>query len=302
MRFILFIGFASSLLLQASSWVPSFKLRARGFELRSSELSARSSQLEAQLGAGSQKLEAHQETPTVGLPSRIKDCVLPGTELEAKPLVDQRTPIVLRVESVARHGTAFRYDLVYHGLEPGKYDLRDWLQRKDGSSMEGVPPIPVEILAAYAGPMRPVSDAAPGSVGFMAMYRNIMIAAGVAWTLGLIALIMTRRKKAVAAVAARPKSLAEQLEVYVHKASQGALSRDEQAELERLLLSFWRRREGLENLEVADALAELRRREVPGELLRTLEEWLHKPGPRQDVDVGTLLAPYKAAPAAKEDA
>ncbi|HEU4339416.1 MAG TPA: hypothetical protein VFS19_05050 [Planctomycetota bacterium] len=262
--------------------------------------------LEAPLGAGSRKLGAPQETPTVGLPSRIKDCVLPGTELEAKPLEDQRTPIVLRVESVARHGTAFRYDLVYHGLEPGKYDLRNWLRRKDGSSMDDVPPIPVEIVAAYAGPMRPVSDAAPGSVGFGAIYRNIMIAAGVAWLLGLVALIVTRRKRAAAIVAAPPKSLAEQLEVYVHKASQGALTRDEQAELERLLLSFWRRREGLENLEVADALVELRRREVPGELLRTLEEWLHRPGPRKDVDVGTLLAPYKLTPAvpqpSKEDA
>ena len=26
-----------------------------------------------------------------------------------------------------------RYDLVYYGLEPGGYDLRDFLRRKDGS-------------------------------------------------------------------------------------------------------------------------------------------------------------------------
>jgi hypothetical protein len=236
-----------------------------------------------------------QETPTVGLPSRISDLVLPGSELEAKPL-DPRSPIVLRIERVARHGTAHRYDIVFHGLEPGNYDLRNWLKRKDASSMDDVPPIPVEIKVAYAGPMKAVSESEPGSVGFRATYRTMMILLGVAWVVALIALVLTRRRKKAAAFVVPPTTLAEQLESYVQKAARGSLTRDEQAELERLLLSYWRRSEGLEQLEVAEALAELRRREVPGALLRVLEEWLHRPGPRKDVEVSTLLAPYRLTP------
>jgi hypothetical protein len=237
-----------------------------------------------------------QPTPTVGLQARIEGLVLPGSELIAKPLEDQRSPIVLRIERASRHGTAFRYDLVYHGLEPGSFDLRNWLQRKDNSSMDGVPPIPVEIRAAYAGPMRPVNESTPGSVGLRGRYKTFMIALGVAWVVMLVVLILTRKRKALPGVVVAPRTLADRLRTYVEKAARSGLTRDEQAELERLLLSFWRKREGLEGMEVSDALAELRRRETPGALLRALEEWLHRPGPPREMDVAALLGPYQREP------
>ena len=59
---------------------------------------------------------------TVGMPGRLDGVVLPGPELEAKPLTDKRAPVVLRVAAVYPHGTAFRYDLEYTGLEPGTFE------------------------------------------------------------------------------------------------------------------------------------------------------------------------------------
>jgi hypothetical protein len=91
----------------------------------------------------------------------------------------------------------------------------------------------------------------------------------------------------------KPVTLADRLRPMVEKAARGSLTRDEQAELERMLLAFWRKCEGLEAMDVAEALAELRRRETPGALLRALEEWLHRPGTPRDVDVPSLLAPYQ---------
>src|SRR5262245_49219942 len=74
------------------------------------------------------------QTPlTVGMSGRMDQVVLPGSELEVKPLEDRRTPVVLRIANVYPHGTAKRYDFVYYGLEPGSYDLRNFLRRKDGS-------------------------------------------------------------------------------------------------------------------------------------------------------------------------
>ena len=43
-----------------------------------------------------------------------------------------RRPVVVRIADVYPHGSAFRYDLVYYGLEPGDYDLTEFLRRKDG--------------------------------------------------------------------------------------------------------------------------------------------------------------------------
>ncbi len=64
---------------------------------------------------------------TVGMPARIEQRVLPGSELEVRPIDDRRAPIVLRILGVYPHGTAFRYDFVYYGLDPGTYDLKDLL-------------------------------------------------------------------------------------------------------------------------------------------------------------------------------
>src|SRR5919199_1044228 len=86
-----------------------------------------------------------QRRATVGMPARIDQVVMPGPELVARPLDDPRAPVVLRVVNTYPHGTAFRYDLVYYGLEPGTFDLRGYRRRKDGSSTAGLPPLKVTI-------------------------------------------------------------------------------------------------------------------------------------------------------------
>src|SRR5262249_14712758 len=68
-------------------------------------------------------------TSTVGMPVRIEQVVLPGSELEPVAVTD-KTLVVIRIDAVYPHGTALRYDLVCYGLEPGEYDLRKYLQRK----------------------------------------------------------------------------------------------------------------------------------------------------------------------------
>ena len=57
---------------------------------------------------------------TVGMPARIDQLVLPGTELEVRPIDDRLAPIVVRIVNTYPHGSAFRYDIVYYGLEPGR--------------------------------------------------------------------------------------------------------------------------------------------------------------------------------------
>src|SRR5262245_18933008 len=87
---------------------------------------------------------AHAQTATtVGMTDALEGVVLPGTELEAAPLLDRKSKVVLRVVRVYPHGAAFRYDLEYSGLEPGTHDLRPYLRRKDGSPVGELPPITV---------------------------------------------------------------------------------------------------------------------------------------------------------------
>jgi hypothetical protein len=242
---------------------------------------------------------APRAAPTPGMEGLVENLVLPGSELEPKTLENTNSPIVLRVVQVFPHVDDWRYDLSFYGLVPGKYDLREFLQRKDGSGMEGVPPIPVEIV-----PIRDLNELVrpalelekPPRVGG---YKLALIAAGVFWVGVLGLLIFGFRKKTEEQLAQRvkPVTLADVLRPLVKKAQSGELSQAGQAELERTLLGIWRKRLKMEDDEPAEAIIKLRQHEEAGALLRELEKWLHRPGTADDVDVAALLKPYEKLPA-----
>jgi hypothetical protein len=247
-------------------------------------------------------------TPTVGMPAKIEQLVLPGTELEAKPIEDRRVPLVLRVATSYPHGLAFRYDLVYYGLEPGEYDLKDYLRRKDGSSMNDVSPIPVRIEPALPrGQIQPHSLPLTPSP-FLGGYRLLLVLGCAAWVAGLAVIVLAGRWKrtGAAAVLVRPATLADRLRPLLDAAVAGKLTQGQHAELERLLIGYWRKRLGLEKAAPAEFIGVLRNHEEAGPLLRRLEDWLHRPGGAvEPVNVALLLKPYQmimAAPPEESDA
>lgn len=231
------------------------------------------------------------EPPTVGLVARMRGVVLPGPELVPKPL-DDRSPIVLRIEAVFPHGTARRYDFAYYGLEPGDFDLRDFLAPAAGETAVPLPPLPVSIRPAYpVGERRTVRDLAATTAPALGGYRIAMIVAGVLWAVGLAVILGAGRRRARSEAAPPPATLEDRLRPLVRKAADGGLSEAEQAELERLLLTFWRRRIPGE----WTSLKDLRAHPEAGPLIRGLERWLHRPGGDPGLDVAELLRPYRGA-------
>ncbi len=238
-----------------------------------------------------------QREVEVGMNARIDQIVIPGPELEVIPHDDRSRPIVLRITATYPHGTNHRYDLVYSGLEPGEYDLTDYLRRKDGSAHEELPEIAVKVTAVLPQDrVRPnvLTSSESPSVGG---YQTLVIVGSLLWLLGLVAILLIgRRRKLESEVTVdRPVTLADRLRPIVEEAIRGSLARERQAELERLLLTYWRRRLDLESTPAADAIQTLRQHPEAGELLRQLENWLHRPEPIGEVDVGALLAPYREA-------
>jgi hypothetical protein len=262
----------------------------------------------------SQHAMARQEEPsrprsdeTVGMSGTIKQLVLPGTELEVKPLDDRRAPFILRIAAAYPHGSAYRYDFVYYALEPGQYDLRDYLRRKDNSALGHLPPIVVQVDAVLPpGQIEPhplALEAAPALGG----YRLILAIGGSLWFTGLAAiLLLGRRKRGLAAGAGeRPLDLADRLRPLVDAALAGTLDQARHAELERLLYGYWRKKLHLEQASPAEVIRQLRSHPEAGPLIRKLEEWLHRPaGAAAALDVEPLLRPYQGlkADAREEDA
>ncbi len=238
------------------------------------------------------------------MPAKLEQLVLPGPELEARPIEDRRSAMVVRVAGAYPHGSAFRYDIIYYGLEPGRYDLKDYLRRKDGSSMEGVPSIPVSVQAILPPGQVEPHGLILGPSPWLGGYRLLILVGGLVWFGVLAALALAGRRKRQAEVEqmAWRATLADRLRPLVMAASTGTLDAGRRAELERLLIGYWRRRLGLEDLPPARVIAALRAHPEAGALLRRLEDWLHRPaGSAGNVDVAALLAPYRDIPAEDGD-
>ncbi len=238
---------------------------------------------------------------TVGMTGEVKDQKLPGPELVVKKMENPRGPFILRITAVYPHGSDFRYDFAYTGLEPGKYDLCTLLEHKDKTPVAGLPPVEVEItpvLPPGPPPMiedHPVAPFLPRLGG----YRMLLWILGIVWIVGFIALLCWRRKsRAATAPASVPEpTVAERLRPLITEATAGRLDRDGQAKLERLLLGFWRQRLDLDAASPAEAIRTLRNHPEGGELLRRVEDWLHRPVRPEseavsEAEIATLLQPY----------
>ena len=232
---------------------------------------------------------------TVGMQEKLEGIVLPGSELEVAPITD-KTPVVLRISAAYPHGDAFRYDIVYSGLEPGEYDLTAFLRRKDGSPAGELPALSISINSVL-----PEGQVEPHGLSYSRLpwlggYRQLLVMGGVIWAAALGWFLYTRPRKTVAVTGAAPDapvSLADRLRPLVDEAIAGQLPPARLAELERALVVYWRRRLQLDGVPPSAALAQLRAHADAGPMLTQLDAWLHQPAGRSSVDVNALLAPYQ---------
>jgi hypothetical protein len=232
----------------------------------------------------------------VGIYSEIRDLVLPGTMLEAKPL-HQDTEIILRITATRPHGSSFRYDLSYCGLQQGEFDLCDYLQRKDGTSTDDLTRLPVEFDGVLAADRLQPNLPDAGKLPRIGGYWNILIVAGIIWVICplILLLIKRRREDQSNPSSGDPENIADRLHPLVEAARDGRLGTAGQAKLERSLIGFWRERLNLQCETPVTALAQIRQHKEAGLLLEHLEDWLHKPNPQSPVDIEALLEPYRNA-------
>jgi hypothetical protein len=217
------------------------------------------------------------------------------------------SPMLVRVAD-ARPGKDGQvvYRVEFIGLTAGEHDLRDYLERRDGSALD-LPPMPVVVRSRLdAGHGTDLFSSA--SVPWLGArrYRAALILLGIMWlSVPVIyaALRLIRRQPAPPATPpVRPLTLAEQLRPLAEAAIHGSLSLRERAQLELLMYLYWRDRLGLDGPQ-AEVVRRLRHDAQAGVLLRAFEGWLHsgRAASAQAADeVTSLLEPYRSVPAIEE--
>jgi hypothetical protein len=234
-------------------------------------------------------------SPSVGKPGRVEQVILSGSELTAMPIEDKLQPMVVRIVGVFPHGDSFRYDIQFQGLVPGQYDLAKYLRRKDGTDANNLPAIPVTVQS-----LLPPGQIEPHPLQYtwwphLGGYRTMSTAFLVAW-IGVLAALALIGRKRNRREAHRPQqqTFADLLRERLALASRNELRREQYAELERMLVVLWRRKLGLDEVALAEAIRQIRDHTEAGPLMRQLEQWMHSPNRAQDIDLGKLVEPYRS--------
>jgi len=238
-----------------------------------------------------------QREATVGMRAYVEQVVLEGTELVPAPS-STKEPIVVRVVKTWPHGSHLRYDLEWVGFEQGRHDLSKFLVRKDGSELGVLPPITVNVLSVLPGDAFEPSDIDPAAADRLNGYSALKVVAIVLWCGGLLSILVIGRKRKAKALPPPPKpTLADRLRPLIEEVASGKADTARKAELERLLVAFWRARLNLGSGRAVDAIVTIRNHDEAGALLRQVEAWLHAPEPPETFDVAGLLAPYRSVTA-----
>ena len=235
----------------------------------------------------------------------------PSATLMAVPDQSMDSELLVRLERTKRSDQKSTYTLWFFGTVTGSYDLRDYVVESDGSPVpanQALPVMPVQIVSdlppGRGTSLYEIDDPALRSLGG---YRAILILFAVLWAAVPIVwgYIRWRNRRPVPVEVVVPEpTLADHLRPLVHRASQGDLSVAEQSRLELLIYTFWQQKLNLPP-SLVDAVPVMRRDAKAGELLRSMEAWIHDHHAKQStLDSATmeaLLAPYRAAEAKQID-
>ncbi|WP_182864951.1 hypothetical protein [Stieleria mannarensis] len=245
------------------------------------------------LACGRAAADHPAQTTPVGMAATIEQHVFPGGELIAKPMQDRHQPFVLRIAASYKHGTDHRYDFEFYGLEPGMYNLADYLVRADGSQAD-LPALNVLVESTLPPGQITPQALAPTPLGRLGGYRRLIALATVLWCVGLAVLLAVGRNKRQPPGVAEftTVSLADRLRPLVEAARNGTLAPADRATLERALISYWGRKLNLDHLPPAELMATLRGHQQAGPLMLALEQWLHRPDATEEIDLESLLQPY----------
>lgn len=233
--------------------------------------------------------------PTVGMEGAL-DVALPLTNLVTKP-GDHRAPLVLRIAGVQPYGTLTRYDLRYTGRIPGAHNLSDYLFTAENLPATNLPPLPVKVSGVLAKPHNGwLEEPAHHVPSLFRGYRAVLMAVAAGWVATFFIIRRVDRKPKLAPTAetaARPPTFADKIRPLVERAAKGQLTAEEQASLERMLITHWQQRLNLTGTSTNDLIQQLRHHPEAGVLLRALEDWLHRPPGHGTVRIEEVLAPYR---------
>jgi hypothetical protein len=248
-------------------------------------------------------LAVRQETLRIGIESET-DLVLSKGNLLAKR-VEPQSPVILRVIAIRPLSDGrFIYRVAFTPLEPGTFNLSDYLVFPDDTPLGGTEAHPVTIAARVTNPDQttlvgmPLAQTSPAT-----QYATWMVLLGLLWAAAGVRLFYKKNPTPQPSPPPPPPppTLADLLRPLVQLAASGDLDIPGKARLERIFLHYWSQQLNLQKLTPIEKIRAIRKHPEAGLLFRTMDAWIHRPEPVIPEDeIAAVLAPYAEIDAPEE--
>lgn len=248
-------------------------------------------------------LSVRQESLRIGIESET-DLVISKGNLQSKR-VDPQSPLILRVLTIRPLSDGrFIYRVAFTPLEPGSFNLSDYLVFPDDTPLGSNEPHPVTVLPRVTDPDQTTLLSMPFTRTPPAIpYTTWMVLLGLLWAAMGLRLFYKKKPAPQTAPAAPPPAptLAELLRPLVELAASGDLDIPGKARLERIFLQYWSQQLDLQKLTAIERMRAIRKHPDAGRLFRTMDSWIHRPEPViPEEEITAVLAPYAAIDAPDE--
>ena len=225
----------------------------------------------------------------------------PGETLEVAP-IPEGSPVLVRIADVTLEtpdNNLVKYDIRWLALLPGDHDLSIFFRYGENLPAD-LPPLIVNASSLlgsdHEGNLANIPGALSPVIDFPAWVLWAVVAFWLLLPLAILGILRWMRPPPPKPIVEVTLTIADKLRPYVDQALTGDLDTEGKAAMERLLLAFWRDDLNLGSFRHAEALQAMRQHDVAGELIVTVEHWLHsgKETSTGNEQVEKLLQPYKS--------
>jgi hypothetical protein len=208
-------------------------------------------------------------------------------------------PVNLRIARVIENDGLRTYDIRYMLNTAGEFDICKYLAAKDGSQLTDLPAFKVLGLGHLSQNMdQRIQEVETMGIDIWHYYYECIAAVITLWLIWLLLLIFYGREKPELPEEAVPvETFYDVLSAYLAKLEDKTLDDKGKAQLEMLLINWWREQLGYGDLEMHEVVRRIGRDSSAAPAFHAIQQWLHNP--RNSVGTDELLAslrPYSVKP------
>jgi hypothetical protein len=211
-----------------------------------------------------------------------------GPELTVAPY-KFGVPVNVRIAEVIENDGIRTYDIRYMLNTGGEFNIIEYLTTKDGSSTEELPSFTVRGIESLSQQMdQRIETIEESGIQIWHYYYETMTAIIALWIACLFLLIFWKRDKPKAALEVESApSFYELMGSFLDQIEKKTIDDKTKAEMEMLVIRWWRDQLGYSDLEMREVMRRLREDKNASTAFTRLQEWIHNP--KHSVNLEELL-------------